>query len=59
VFALLHRSLAPALAAALARGDGSAQRFARAQGAAEVRFDDAGAFADADTPEDLARLAPR
>jgi 2-phospho-L-lactate guanylyltransferase (CobY/MobA/RfbA family) len=35
------------------------QRFARAQGAAEVAFDDPGAFADADTPEDLARLAPR
>ncbi|MFM7506027.1 MAG: molybdenum cofactor guanylyltransferase MobA [Rubrivivax sp.] len=59
VFALLHRSLAPALAAALARGERSVQRFARAQGAREVAFDDAGAFADADTPEDLARLAPR
>ncbi|MFN9744281.1 MAG: molybdenum cofactor guanylyltransferase MobA [Betaproteobacteria bacterium] len=59
VFALLHRSLAPALAAALARGERSVQRFARAQAAAEVAFEDAGAFADADTPEDLARLAPR
>jgi molybdopterin-guanine dinucleotide biosynthesis protein A len=59
VFALLHRSLAPALAAALARGERGALRFARAQGAAEVAFDDPGAFADADTPEDLARLAPR
>jgi molybdopterin-guanine dinucleotide biosynthesis protein A len=62
VFALLHRSLAPALAAALAAGERGVQRFARAQGAAEVRFDDAVAFADADTPQDLAnlaRLAPR
>lgn len=59
VFALMHRSLAPALAAALARGERGVQRFARAQGAAEVAFDDPGAFADADTPEDLARLAPR
>ena len=59
VFALLHRSLAPALAAALAAGERGVQRFARAQGAAEVRFDDASAFADADTPEDLTRLVPR
>ena len=59
VFALMHRSLAPALAAALARGERGVQRFARAQGAAEVAFDDPGAFADADTPEDLARLTPR
>jgi molybdopterin-guanine dinucleotide biosynthesis protein A len=59
VFALMHRSLAPALAAALARGERGVQRFARAQGAAEVAFDDPGAFADADTPDDLARLAPR
>jgi molybdopterin-guanine dinucleotide biosynthesis protein A len=59
VFALMHRTLAPALAAALARGERGVQRFARAQGAAEVAFDDPGAFADADTPDDLARLAPR
>jgi molybdopterin-guanine dinucleotide biosynthesis protein A len=59
VFALMHRSLAPALAAALARGERGVQRFARAQGAAEVAFDDPGAFADADTPDDLARLALR
>jgi molybdenum cofactor guanylyltransferase len=59
VFALLHRSLAPAVAAALARGERSVWRFAHAQGAATVMFDDAAAFADADTPEDLARLAPR
>ena len=62
VFALLHRSLAPALAAALAAGERGVHRFARAQAAAEVHFDDATAFADADTPQDLtnlARLAPR
>ena len=59
VFALLHRSLAPAVAAALTRGERGVQRFARTLGAAEVHFADAAAFADLDTPEDLARLAPR
>lgn len=58
VFALLHRRLAEPLAAALARGDHGVARFARAQGAAVVVFDDASAFADADTPDDLARLQP-
>jgi molybdenum cofactor guanylyltransferase len=57
VFALVHRSLAPALAVALARGDRGVARFALAQGAATVHFDDAEAFADADTPDDLARLS--
>jgi molybdenum cofactor guanylyltransferase len=57
VFALIHRSLAPAVAAALARGDRGVARFALAQGAATVHFDDAEAFADADTPEELARLS--
>lgn len=56
VFALLHRRLAAPLAAALARGERGVARFARAQGAAVVGFDDAAAFADADTPDDLARL---
>jgi molybdopterin-guanine dinucleotide biosynthesis protein A len=56
VFALVHRSLAPAVAAALARGERGVARFALAQGAAPVHFDDADAFADADTPEELARL---
>ncbi len=56
VFALLHRSLAAPLAAALARGERGVARFARAQGAVEVHFTDALAFADADTPDDLARL---
>jgi molybdopterin-guanine dinucleotide biosynthesis protein A len=57
VFALVHRSLAPAVAAALARGERGVARFALAQGAATVHFDDAEAFADADTPEELARLS--
>jgi molybdenum cofactor guanylyltransferase len=57
VFALVHRSLAPALAAALARGERGVARFALAQGASTVHFDDAEAFADADTPEELARLS--
>lgn len=56
VFALLHRTLAAPLARALAGGERSVVRFARAMHAAEVRFDDASAFADADTPDDLARL---
>jgi molybdenum cofactor guanylyltransferase len=61
VFALLHRSLARPLAQALAKPDGerSALRFARAHDAAVVLFDDAAAFADADSPEDLARLVKR
>jgi molybdopterin-guanine dinucleotide biosynthesis protein A len=57
VFALVHRSLAAAVAAALARGERGVARFALAQGAATVHFDDAEAFADADTPADLARLS--
>ena len=57
VFALVHRSLAPAVAAALARGERGVARFALAQGAATVHFDDAEAFADADTAEELARLS--
>lgn len=58
VFALLHRRLAEPLAAALARGERGVARFAHAQGAAVVVFGDAAAFADADTPDDLARLQP-
>ena len=57
VFALVHRSLAPAVTAALARGERRVARFALAQGAATVHFDDAEAFADADTPEELAWLS--
>jgi molybdenum cofactor guanylyltransferase len=56
VFALLHRSLAEPLALALAQGERSAWRFARAQDAAIVLFADSSAFADADTPDELARL---
>lgn len=56
VFALLHRSLAAPLAQALAQGQRGVGRFAQAQGAALAHFDDAGAFADADTPEALAQL---
>ena len=56
VFALLHRSLAGPLSAALAAGERGAWRFARAHDAAIVLFDDSRAFADADTPDDLARL---
>jgi molybdenum cofactor guanylyltransferase len=58
VFALLHRSLAADIATALARSERGVMGFARARGAAEVQFEDAAAFADADTPDDLARLPP-
>ncbi len=59
VFALLHRSLVQPLAQALARGERGVSRFAFAQGAATVMFDDAEALADADTPAELARLRER
>lgn len=56
VFALLHRSLSHALGAALARGERAVARFALGHGAAMVKFDDADALLDADTPADLQRL---
>lgn len=46
--------LAPALGLALAAGEAKVLRFLDAQGAARARFPDAGAFANLNTPDDLA-----
>ncbi|MBI5716450.1 MAG: molybdenum cofactor guanylyltransferase MobA [Burkholderiales bacterium] len=62
VFCLLHRSLRPALEAALAGGERKIERFTRGQGQVLVPFDDADAFFNANTLEELERLrgmAPR
>ncbi|MCH7342430.1 molybdenum cofactor guanylyltransferase [Pelomonas sp. CA6] len=58
-FCLMHRSLAPSLADALARDQRRVQDWLRQQNARFVPFDqpgDAEAFANANTPEELARL---
>lgn len=55
VFALLHTSLRPALAEALHdSAERGVQRWALAQGAVLVPFDDTAAFANINTPQDLA-----
>ena len=56
VFCLLHRSLRPALAAALAAGERKIDRFTRAAGQVLVPFADAAAFFNANTPAELERL---
>ena len=56
VFCLLHRSLRAVLEAALASGERKIERFTRAQGQVLVPFDDALAFFNANTPEELERL---
>ena len=56
VFCLLHRSLRAALEAALAAGERKIDRFTRAQGQVQVPFDDAAAFFNANTPEELEQL---
>lgn len=56
VFMLLHRSRRDALAEALARGERRVRRWAEAENCAMVVFDDVAAFANANTPEDLAAL---
>lgn len=53
VFSLMHRDLAPSLGEALARGEGRIVGWAMSVGCAEVLFDDASAFANINTPEDL------
>jgi molybdenum cofactor guanylyltransferase len=57
-FMLLHRSLRPVLAARLAAGERRVGAWARGQGAAPARFavGEAAAFANVNTPADLARL---
>jgi molybdopterin-guanine dinucleotide biosynthesis protein A len=57
---LMHRRLRASLAAALDAGEHRVRAWAHAQGAAVVPFDDAAAFANVNTPSDLAALdAPR
>lgn len=54
VFALLHRHWRPTLLEALASGERRAGVWLRAMGALEVEFTDGTAFANINTPEDLA-----
>jgi molybdopterin-guanine dinucleotide biosynthesis protein A len=56
VFCLLHRSLRNTLEAALAGGERKIERFTRARGQVLVPFEDATAFFNANTPEDLQHL---
>lgn len=55
-FLLLHRRLQPALAAVLDRGEHRVLDWARSEGAVEVPFADGAAFANVNTPGDLAAL---
>lgn len=57
VFALLHTSLRGALAAALAAGERKVGAFAASRRVVWVEFPDAAAFANANTPAELAALA--
>jgi molybdopterin-guanine dinucleotide biosynthesis protein A len=56
VFCLLRRDLRDALAGYLAQGGRRIDRWLEVQGCAEVRFEDPGAFFNANTLEDLRRL---
>lgn len=56
VFGLLHRELAPAIAAYLDEGGRSVRGFAARVGAALAVFDDAAAFANANTADELVAL---
>jgi molybdopterin-guanine dinucleotide biosynthesis protein A len=56
VFCLLHRSLRESLAASLATGQHGVQRWARQQACAMLPCDDAKAFANANTLDELRRL---
>jgi len=55
VFCLLHRGLADQLARRMRNGDRKTGDWLRAVGAIEVLFDDASAFANFNTPDDLRR----
>ena len=55
-FLLLHQRLVLPLRETLARAERSVQRFAAAQGIVRVRFDDEAAFANVNTPQDLALM---
>lgn len=56
VFCLMHSSLQASLADHLARGRHRVRQWQSEMGGVEVLFDDVHAFANANTPEDLARL---
>lgn len=53
-FQLCHRELLPALEAFLARGERRVGQWCREQGAAEAYFENAAAFANFNTPDELA-----
>ena len=55
-FLLLHQRLVLPLRETLARAERSVQCFAAAQGIVRVRFDDEAAFANVNTPQDLASM---
>jgi len=55
----LHRCLLPDMAAFLAKGQRSVQRWQARHSCAEARFPDPEAFANLNTPEDLARAEAR
>ncbi|MCA0244332.1 MAG: molybdenum cofactor guanylyltransferase MobA [Proteobacteria bacterium] len=58
VFCLLRRELAAPLQAFLSGGQRRVEHFADQRRAARARFDDAAAFANANTADDLRRLQP-
>ena len=55
VFCLMHRSLQGALAEHLARGQYRVRQWQAEMGGIEVMFDEAPAFANVNTPDELAR----
>lgn len=59
VFCLLHTSVRDSLAAFAGSGQRSVERWAAAQGGVLVVFDDAAAFVNANTLQELAALQPR
>jgi molybdenum cofactor guanylyltransferase len=59
VFCLLHRSLLPSLLAFLQGGQRKVGRWAATRHAVIVPFDDAAAFFNANTPQELQQLQPK
>ena len=58
VFCLVRRTLAPSLAEFIAQGERKVGRWAAQHACVRVPFDEAPAFFNANTPEELAALAP-
>lgn len=56
VFCLMRRDLEASLRDFVATGERKVERWARQHGCVEVRFDDANAFVNANTPAELQRL---